>query len=211
MKRLFLGFLALLMLSAAAIAQSQLNPAPLRPDLLRLGGGTKTAASTTATLTTNGTTANGNPTLHFAATTGVIVGMAIVDATTGSAVSAGTVVSAVTATTVTMSANAAGGGVGGTDSIVFSGATLNKSSGVITTEALTTAAAGTYTLTIADNLVAAADIPGASVSLGTSTTGLPEVATVTAAAGSIFIVIRNAHASAAFNGTLKIQFWNLKI
>lgn len=202
-----LGFVALVM---PLRATAQLNPSALEPSLLRLGRGTKTATSTTATITTNGTTAAGNATLHFAATTGVVDGMGIVDATTGASIPGGTVVLSHTATTVVMSANAAGAGVGGTDSIVFSGAALNKSSGVITTEALTTAAAGTYTLTIADNLVAAGDIPGASVALGTDTTGTPEVITVTAAAGTLFIVIRNGHASAALNGTLKIQFWNFK-
>lgn len=214
MKRLFLGFYALLlMLSVGALAQTEstLNRAAAMFDFLRLSGGPKTASSTSATLTTNGTTAAGNATLHFAATTGVVDGMGIVDATTGASISGGTVVLSHTATTAIMSANAAGGGVGATDSIVFSGATLNKSSGVITTEALTTAAAGTYTLTIADNLVAAGDIPGASVAFGTNTAGLPEVSSVTAAAGTLFIVIRNAHASAALNGTLKIQFWNLKL
>ena len=68
--------------------------------------------------TTNATTANGNPTLHFAATLaslqavhsgGFDAGMTIVDTTTGSAIPSNTVQSSAAATTVTMNQNAAGG------------------------------------------------------------------------------------------------------
>lgn len=85
-------------------------------------------------------------------------------------------------------------------------ATLNKSAGVITSEALTTAAGATYTLTLTDSTIAAADQVMASVALGTATTGMPVVATVTPAAGSVVIVAQNIHASAALNGTIKIAF-----
>lgn len=89
-------------------------------------------------------------------------------------------------------------------------ATLNKAAGVITSEALTTAAGATYTLTLTDSAIAAADQVFASVAMGTSTTGLPAITTVTPAAGSVVIVVRNAHASAALNGTIKIAFHGLK-
>lgn len=70
--------------------------------------------------TTNGTTATSSKVLHFAATpANVIAGQAIVDTTTPTSITAGTTVVSTTATTVTMSANAAGGGVGGTDDITF--------------------------------------------------------------------------------------------
>jgi hypothetical protein len=70
--------------------------------------------------TTNGTTSTSSNVLHFAATpSGVAAGQDIVDTSTGSAIAAGTTVVSFTATTVTMSANAAGGGVGGTDGITF--------------------------------------------------------------------------------------------
>lgn len=70
--------------------------------------------------TTNGTTANTSKVLHFAATpTGVAAGQEIVDTSTGSAIAAGAQVVSFTATTVTMSADAVGGGVGGTDGITF--------------------------------------------------------------------------------------------
>lgn len=210
MKRLALGFLALLLLSVLSVCALAQSPAPFRPEFLALSSGTKTAASTTATLTTNGTTAAGNPTLHFAATTGVIDGMGIVDSTAPTVIPAGTVVLSHTATTAVMSANAVNAGVGGTDSIVFSGATLNKSAGVITTEALTTAAAASYTLTVADSSIAATDQVFASVAYGTSTTGTPAVTRVTPGAGTLAIVIQNVHASVALNGTLKISFGVLK-
>lgn len=92
-------------------------------------GGTEVSTSGTAyartqiagNLTTNGTTASGNPTLHFASVPAWIVqGMTIYDATSNSVIPAGTTVLSSTGTTVTMSANATGGGVGGTDVINFS-------------------------------------------------------------------------------------------
>lgn len=70
--------------------------------------------------TTNGTTATSSNVLHFAATpANVIAGQAIKDTTTPTAITTGTTVVSTTATTVTMSANAAGAGVGGTDGITF--------------------------------------------------------------------------------------------
>ena len=89
-------------------------------------------------------------------------------------------------------------------------ATLNKMSGTVTSESLTTAAGATYTLTVTDSDIAAADIVGAAVQLGTATTGMPTITTTTPAAGSVVIVVQNIHASAALNGTIKIAFWVLK-
>lgn len=89
-------------------------------------------------------------------------------------------------------------------------ATLNKSSGKVTSEALTTAAGATYTLTITNSTVAAADIVLASVAFGTSTTGTPTVSRVTPGAGSLVIIVRNADASAAFNGTIVVSYAVLK-
>lgn len=89
-------------------------------------------------------------------------------------------------------------------------ATLNKDAGVITTEALTTAAGASYTLTLTDSSIAAADQVFASVSYGSATAGQPVVTRVKPAAGSVVIVIQNIHASAALDGTLKIAFFVLK-
>lgn len=85
-------------------------------------------------------------------------------------------------------------------------ATLNSLNGVVTTEALTTAAAGEYTLTLTNSFVTANSVLVASVGNGTSTTGIPGIGGITPAAGSVVITVTNLHVSAAFNGTLKINF-----
>ena len=85
-------------------------------------------------------------------------------------------------------------------------ATLNKPSGVITSEAITTAAGAVYTLTLTNTCVAAADIVLATVDLGAGTGGTPTIASVTPAAGSVVIKVQNIHASAAFNAAIKIRF-----
>lgn len=85
-------------------------------------------------------------------------------------------------------------------------ATLNKSAGVITSEALTTAAGALYTLTLTDSAIAAADQVMASLQNGTNTQGWGHIESVTPAAGSVVITVRNLHASQALNGTIKIAF-----
>lgn len=99
---------------------------------------------------------------------------------------------------------------GGTATATGGAATLNKSSGKVTSEALTTAAAGVYTLTLTDSQIAAGDIVLATVANGTNTQGVPIVGKITPAAGSVTIDIRNEHASQAFNGTLVIGFVVIK-
>ncbi len=89
-------------------------------------------------------------------------------------------------------------------------ATLNKSSGVVTSEALTTAAGASYTLTLANTKVAAADLPFASVKNGTNTQGTPTITTVNPNANQLVIGVKNVHASEAFNGTIEISFVNFK-
>jgi hypothetical protein len=84
--------------------------------------------------------------------------------------------------------------------------TINGVRGTITTEALTTAAAATFTETLTNSSITAASQVFVTVGLGTSSTGVPVLTTVTPAAGSVVIIIQNNHASAAFNGTLKISF-----
>ena len=103
-------------------------------------------------------------------------------------------------------------GLGTKTATAVSGAvTLNKMSGTITTESLSTAAGATYTLTITDAAILATDLPLASVAFGTSTTGSPAVVTVTPGAGTLVIKIQNIHATAALNGTLKITFASLRL
>jgi hypothetical protein len=93
-----------------------------------------------------------------------------------------------------------------TATAVTGAATLNKMAGVITSEALTTAAGADYTLTLTNSDIAAADQVMASVQYGTATTGTPAVAMVDPSAGSLKIIVQNIHASAALNGTILISF-----
>ena len=93
-----------------------------------------------------------------------------------------------------------------TASATSGAATLNKMAGVITSESITTAAGSDYTLTLTNSDIAAADQVMASVQLGSATTGEPAITSVTPAAGSVVIKVRNIAASAAFNGTIVISF-----
>jgi hypothetical protein len=97
-----------------------------------------------------------------------------------------------------------------TASATAGAATLNKDAGVITSEALTTAAAAVYTLTITNSSIAATDQVFASVYNGTNTQGVPIVTTVAPGSGSVVIKILNNHATDAFNGTIKVAFVVLK-
>lgn len=89
-------------------------------------------------------------------------------------------------------------------------ATLNKMSGKVTSEALTTAAGATYTLTLTNSAVAAADIVVASLANGTNSAGSPGVARVTPGAGSVTFVVRNGDATNALNGTVVVSFVVIK-
>lgn len=62
---------------------------------------------------------------------------------------------------------------------VTGAATLNKASGKITSEALTTAAGASYTLTLTNSAIAAADTVYVSLANGTNSAGLPMVGLVT--------------------------------
>jgi hypothetical protein len=76
---------------------------------------------------------------------------------------------------------------------------------------MTTAAGATYTLTLTNSAIAAADQVFASVTLGTATTGMPVVTTVRPKAPDLLtVVLQNIHASAALNGTVKVAFAVLK-
>lgn len=97
-----------------------------------------------------------------------------------------------------------------TASATAGAATLNKPSGVITSEALTTAAGASYVLTITNSAIAATDQVFASVQYGSATAGTPVVTKVAPGAGSLVITVQNVHASAAFDGTIKVSFAALK-
>jgi hypothetical protein len=101
--------------------------------------------------------------------------------------------------------------VSGTASATAGAATLAKLSGVITSEALTTAAGSDYTLTITNSLVAATDLVFASVAHGTNTTEGLSIQRVTPGSSSIVIKVRNTHATDPLNGTIKISFFVVKV
>lgn len=89
-------------------------------------------------------------------------------------------------------------------------ATLAKSSGKVTTEALTTAAGATYTLTLTNSTVAAADQVYASLANGTNSTGAPGILRVQPGVGTVTITVRNGDAAAALNGTIVVSFMVVK-
>jgi hypothetical protein len=85
-------------------------------------------------------------------------------------------------------------------------ATINHTSGTITTEALTTAAGADYSFTLTGNTIGAASIIFISIANGTNTTLYPVAHSIQPAAGSATFKVRNAHASVALNGTLVVSF-----
>lgn len=98
----------------------------------------------------------------------------------------------------------------GTATAAAGAATLNNRFGVITSEALTTAQNGIYTLTITNSAIRASDLVFASVANGTNSQGSPVVTRIQPAAGSLVILVANLHASAvALNGTLLVSFASL--
>lgn len=90
--------------------------------------------------------------------------------------------------------------------------TCNTGSGRITTESITTAAAATYTLTLTNSVIRAVDKVFVSIGRSAGTGGVPTLATVTVANGSVVIVVRNSHATDAFGAasTLAIDFFVVK-
>lgn len=86
-------------------------------------------------------------------------------------------------------------------------ATLNTTSGLMLTEALTTAAGATYTFQIVNSLIVSATTPLPEVQIhdGTNTAGAAEVTSITNAAGTTTAVFTNT-GTAAWNGTKIITF-----
>jgi hypothetical protein len=93
-----------------------------------------------------------------------------------------------------------------TATAVSGAATLKGQKGKVTSEALTTAAASNYTLTITNSEVSASNMALASVAYGTTTQGTPVVSRVTCGSGTITVVVKNDHATDAFNGTIVVSF-----
>jgi hypothetical protein len=85
-------------------------------------------------------------------------------------------------------------------------ATLNTQGGLITTEALTTAAGADYTFTLTNSLlVAGSPSPSVSMTGLTNTAGQITLKSITNAVGSTVIIWTNT-GTAAFNGTMLIAF-----
>lgn len=151
---------------------------------------------------------NGNEVVKTATTTSAVNEVTVTNAATGNAPSL-----AATGgdTNVDLQLTSKGTGIvvvgdTGTATAAAGAATLSKQSGIITSEALTTAAAAAYTLTLTNTKIADTDKVFASVQNGTNTQGIPVVGTVTPSAGSVVIKVHNLHASEALNGTIKISF-----
>ncbi len=85
-------------------------------------------------------------------------------------------------------------------------ATLNKQTGQITTESLTTAKDAVYTFTLTNSLIAATSTVLATVGKGSSTTGAPVVTWTTPGPGTVDILIINKDSTNALNGTITINF-----
>lgn len=98
------------------------------------------------------------------------------------------------------------GGGAGAATASSGAATLNEPSGIITSEALTTAAGNAYTLTLTNSTITPSSMVFVSVGNGSNTQGQPTIETVTPASGSVVIIVRNRHSSQALNGTIKISF-----
>lgn len=97
----------------------------------------------------------------------------------------------------------------GTATASAGAATVNDLIGTVTTEALTTAAAAEYTLTLTNDKIVAGDMVFASADAASSA-GTPSIGGCTATAGQVVITVTNLHASAAFDAAIKINFMVVK-
>lgn len=84
-------------------------------------------------------------------------------------------------------------------------ATLNTLSGTITTSSLTTAAGGTYVITLTNSTVTATSNVQAAIYDKTNTTPGVLIQSIVPAAGSVVITLKN-NGSAALNGTCVVAF-----
>jgi len=94
----------------------------------------------------------------------------------------------------------------GTGTCVSNAVTINNGSGVITTEALSTAAGATQAITLTNSRIAAGDMVYA-VADPNGSTGTPTISNVTVTATTAVFNLKNDHASAAFNGAIKIYIF----
>lgn len=152
---------------------------------------------------------NGNEQVEFTVTSPAVNHLRISNAGTGNAPSLAAVGDD---SNVSMQLSPKGTGTvsvgdAGTATATAGAATMNTQKGKVTTESLTTAAGSTYTLTLTNSKVTAASHVFASAANGTNTQGELTVQRVEPGAGSVVILVKNTHASQAFNGTIKIAFF----
>ena len=83
--------------------------------------------------------------------------------------------------------------------------TGNTMAGVLTTDSLTTAAAGSQAITITDSQVTTASAILVTRSGGTNSAGTPIIKAVPGT-GSFVLTVENKHASSAFNGTFVFSY-----
>ena len=158
-------------------------------------GGTLAVTGTTTAAAIN---ASGTVAMAGAATVGTT--LAVTGATTLAAATSSGLVTAASfkLDTSTKTATASSGA-----------ATLNQSSGIVTSEALTTVAGSDYTLTLTNSTIAAGDLALVSID-SNGTTGLPLAYSAKCTSNTLTVIVRNIHASVAFNAAIKIGYAILK-
>ncbi len=93
-----------------------------------------------------------------------------------------------------------------TGSVNTGSVTINKQSGVITSEALSTAAQGVSTFTFVNSFITATSVINLTLSGGSNTTPGPVVGTTALGAGSCTVVVANLNTISALNGTVGMAF-----
>lgn len=87
------------------------------------------------------------------------------------------------------------------------GSDSTQVSGEATSSSLTTAAGATASITVTNAAITATSKVLVAIKNGTNSAGSPVVTTVTPGSGSATVVVQNIHASAALNGTLKVEYF----
>lgn len=85
-------------------------------------------------------------------------------------------------------------------------ATINATSGKVTSESLVTVPGANYTLTLNNDKVFVGDTVTATVVNGTNSTGTPVLESSVVSDAKTVITVRNGHSTESFNGTVIISF-----
>ena len=94
----------------------------------------------------------------------------------------------------------------GTATAAAGAATLNQPSGLVTSEALTTAFGADYVLTLTNSYVGTGSVVLATAANGTNTTEGLAINRVQTSSGSVIIRVRNTNSAAALNGTIVVAY-----